>query len=35
MDTELLETLQQTIAAIGAMGLLAFCIYLVRTRNRA
>jgi hypothetical protein len=35
MDTELLESLQQMIAAIGAMGLIAFCVYLVRTRNRA
>lgn len=35
MDTEFLENVQKTIAAVGAMGLIAFCVYLVKTRNRA
>ncbi len=35
MDTEFLVNLQQTIAAVGAMGLIAFCVYLVRSKNRA
>jgi hypothetical protein len=34
MDTDVLEMLQRVIAAIGALGLLAFCVYLVRMRNR-
>jgi hypothetical protein len=35
MDTDLIEILQRGIAAVGAIGLLGFCLYLLNTRKRS
>ena len=33
MDTEFIEILQRGIAAVGAIGLLGFFLYLLKTRK--
>jgi hypothetical protein len=35
MDTDFIEILQRGIAAVGAIGLLRFCLYLLNTRKRS
>lgn len=35
MDTDLIETLQRGIAVIGGIGLVGFCVYLLKTRKGA
>ncbi len=33
MDTDFLEIVQRAIAAVGALGLLSFCLYLLNHRK--
>ena len=35
MDTDFIETLQRGIAVVGGIGLLGFCLYLLKTRKGA
>ena len=35
MDTDFIETLQRGIAVVRGIGLLGFCLYLLKTRKGA
>jgi hypothetical protein len=35
MDTDFIETLQRGIAIVGGIGLLGFCLYLLKTHKGA
>jgi len=35
MDTDFIETLQRVIAIVGGIGLLGFCLYLLKTHKGA
>ncbi len=35
MNTELLETMQRAITAVGTIGLIGFCLYVLRTNRGA
>lgn len=35
MDTDFIETLQRGIAVVGGIGLVGFCLYLLKTHKGA